>query len=210
MSDIKNNGLVTFIRIPKNASTSIYSFFGSKNTIRNELLCADNDMYLNVFESSHCNIADAVKFLGDEVLNNPVLAVTRNPFDRLVSMFFFARKHNLGILYDVNTNDFDSFARDFYKLSGDRNFFHAMPQSEYISHDKSDGFTVIRFEELKEGICSFIIDNCLEEFFNKDELPNLNGTIHNHYSDYYSSKSKGIVSDMWGCDLDNFGYSFNQ
>lgn len=206
---MNNNGMVTFIRIPKNASTSLYAFFGDRNTIRNECLSADNERHLNVFESSHCDISDAVKNLGDEILNNPVFAVVRNPFDRLVSMFFFARKHNLGVLYDVDTSSFDSFARDFYRLSSDNNFFHAMPQGQWMDHDKPINLTIVRFEQLSKGVARFIDDNCLGEFFNKDELPNLNGTSHNHYSHYYSAKSKAIVSDMWGRDLDRFFYSFN-
>ena len=201
--------MITFIRIPKNASTSIYAFLGSKNTIRNELLDADNDTYLNIFEPSHCKIEDAVKDLGKTILKSTVLAVVRNPYDRLVSMFFFARLHNLGSLYDIDTNDFDNFAEGFNRLSKDKRFFHAMSQTEYISHDKSEDFTVIRFEELQIGLHKFIRDNGLGGLLNVNELPQLNGTIHKHYSEYYSTKSKTIVAEMWACDLDKFNYSFN-
>jgi len=97
MNNLK--GMVTFVRIPKNASTSLYSFFGGSNTIRNELLSADNSMYLNVFEPSHCSIASAEKYLGRRVIDAPVLAVVRNPYDRLLSMFFFAKKYDLAPLY---------------------------------------------------------------------------------------------------------------
>lgn len=203
------NGDVTFIRIPKNASTSLYSFFGKKNAIRNELFSADNSKYMNVFESSHRAISDAVENLGDCILNNPVLAVVRNPFDRFVSMFFFARRYNLGSLYDIKTNDFDEFAEGFYKLKDDDDFFHAMPQRQYILHDDCEGFTVVRFEHLSEGITQFLDKNELGDNFDKNMLEKLNSTTHSHYSDYYSKKSKEIVNNMWGCDLEMFGYEFS-
>lgn len=201
--------LVTFIRIPKNASTSVYAFLGETNTIRNELLDADNETYLNIFEPSHCSIKDAVKNLGKKILTKPVLAIVRNPYERLVSMFFFARLHNLGSLYDIDTNDFDNFAEGFYKLSKTTNFFHAMSQTEYILHDDADNFTVIRFEDLQIGLHVFINKSGLGGLLNVNELPKLNGTIHKHYSEYYSDKSKAIVTKMWACDLDKFNYSFN-
>jgi len=204
------NGKVTFIRIPKSASTSIYAFLGENNTIRNELLSANNNMYLNVFEPSHCSIADAEKYLGEGVLNAPVLAVVRNPYDRLLSMYFFAKKYDLASLYGIDMTDFDSFAKGFHDLSDERDFFHAMPQCEYIKHNDSDRFTVIRFEELESGIGGFIDDNELGTFFDKDSLPKLNGTEHKHYSEYYTPVSKGIVEDMWGSDLAMFDYKFEK
>jgi hypothetical protein len=203
------NQLLTFIRIPKNASTSIYTFFGTSNTVRNEYLSGDNPKHLNIFESSHQSIFDLELNLGKSILEKPVLAVVRNPFDRLVSMYFFAKKHGLGKIYDVDTSDFLRFSKGFYKLSKDPNFFHAMPQVEFIEHAKKDKFTVIKFENLKEELGDFINKNKLTNVFNIAKLELLNGTTHKHYSEYYCPKTIQIVKDMWGCDLDYFSYSLS-
>ena len=201
--------LLTFIRIPKNASTSLYTFFGDLNTVRNEYLSADNLKHLNIFESSHQSISDLEVNLGADILKKPVLAVVRNPYDRLVSMYFFAKKHDLGKIYDVDLSDFTKFAKGFHSLSKDSNFFHAMSQMDFIDHAEKDSFTVIRFEDLKKGISSFISKNGLSSIFNADSLESLNGTIHNHYREYYNNETVEIVRDMWGCDLDCFSYSFD-
>ena len=195
---------LTFLRIPKNASTSIYSFFGIANTIRNECLDADNSKYLNVFEPSHCTLQEAKELLGDYVAELPLLAVVRNPYDRMVSMFFFAKKHNLGQLYDISLDSFDSFVEGFYKASEDPDFFHAKNQGDYMKG--SDSVTVCRFENLKNDISSFISDNKLP--FNMDYFPKLNSTDHSNYKSYYSDKSKNIVKKMWQDDLTSFSYSF--
>lgn len=200
--------LLTFIRIPKNASTSLYTFFGGLNTVRNEYLSGDNPRHLNIFESSHQSISDLEVNLGSDILKKPVLAVVRNPYDRLVSMYFFAKKLDLGKIYDVDVSDFPSFARGFHSLSRDRNFFHAMPQVDFIEHSERDRFTVIRFEDLKKGIINFISKNGLSGMFDVDNLEALNGTIHKHYAEYYNDETIEIVRDMWGCDLERFSYSF--
>ena len=199
--------LLTFIRIPKNASTSLYAFFGSSNTVRNEYLSADNPKHLNIFESSHQSISELEVNLGLDIFKKPVLAVVRNPYDRLVSMYFFARKHGLGKIYDIDTSEFLNFARGFYKLSKDSNFFHAMSQVEFIEHAEKDNFTVIKFEDLKEGLIKFINKNGLNVTFNADKLESLNGTSHRHYSEYYNAETIEIIKNMWGCDLERFSYS---
>lgn len=199
--------MISFIRIPKNASTSVYRFFGEVNLIRNDYLDANNSKYLNIFEPSHCTISEAEKLLGEDVLKYPVLAVVRNPYDRLVSMFFFAKKYNLGSLYNIDMTTFDSFSEGFYKLSHYDDFFHSTSQKEFIKHDKSEDFTVCRFEELKTDLAEFIKDNKLE--FDMKDFPVLNSTEHCDYKEYYSDKSKDIVNKMWGDDLDCFSYSFN-
>ena len=196
---------LTFLRIPKNASTSIYTFFGFANTIRNEYLDANNSKYLNVFEPSHCTLQEAKDLLGNDIAELPVLAVVRNPYDRMVSMFFFAKKHDLGKLYDISLASFDVFVDGFYKLSKDPDFFHAKTQYEYIKGN--DKVTVCRFENLKDDISKFIADNNLS--FNIDEFQKLNSTVHDDYKSYYTSKSKDIVKNMWEEDLNCFSYSFN-
>jgi hypothetical protein len=201
--------LLTFIRIPKNASTSLYTFFGDLNTVRNEYLSADNPKHLNIFESSHQSISELEGNLGSDILKKPVLAVIRNPYDRLVSMYFFAKKYDLGKIYDVDLSDFTRFAKGFHGLSKDTNFFHAMPQVDFIDHADKDSFTVVRFEDLKAGISNFISKNGLDGMFNADHLESLNGTVHNHYSEYYNNETVEIVKDMWGCDLERFSYSFD-
>lgn len=200
---------VTFIRIPKNASTSLYSFFGDANTVRNELLSADNDMHLNIFESSHQSIKQLEQNLGPDILTKPVLAIVRNPFERLVSMYFFAKKYDLGRIYDISLGSFNSFASGFYSHSNDPNFFHAMPQSEFIDHDYCDQFTIVRFEDLQDGIARFIEENGLSDVFDVSQLEKLNATKHQHYSAYYDDYTKSIVEKMWGCDLEKFCYSFD-
>jgi len=206
---MSDDAIVTFIRIPKNASTSLYSFFGTANTVRNEYLSADNPKHLGIFESSHQSISELQHNLGSHVLEKPILAVVRNPFDRLVSMYFFAQKHDLGKIYDIDTGSFLSFARGFYRLSKDKNFFHAMPQVKFIEHDQSYWFTVVKFENLKEGIRGFIEENGFNDCFDAEKLETLNTTDHLHYSYYYDDETKQIVKDMWGCDLDAFSYSFD-
>lgn len=195
---------VTFIRIPKNASTSIYSFFGEMNVVRDECLDANNEKYLNIFAPSHCTLSEAVSALGKDILNNPIFAVVRNPYDRLVSMFFFAKKYNLGSIYNINTEDFDQFAEQFYEHSFDPNFFHAKSQKKFIGEGE---VTVGRFETLEKDIDSFIKSHNIDNL-TIDDFPKLNSTVHDGYKEYYSDKSKRIVQDMWGEDLEYFSYSY--
>jgi len=198
--------MITYIRIPKNASTSLYEFFGEMNVIKDEHFDANNDKYLNFFYPSHCTLTDAVEVIGEDILKNPIFAVVRNPYDRLVSMFFFAKKYNLGSIYDVATEEFDTFAEEFYKLSLDPNFFHAWSQKKFISHGGCE-VSIGRFENLEEDVESFINNNNIEEL-DINQFPKLNSTTHNNYREYYSDKSKEIVQRMWGEDLDCFSYSF--
>jgi hypothetical protein len=201
--------LLTFIRIPKNASTSLYEFFGNLNTARNERLSGDNPRHLNIFESSHQSISELEVNLGSGILDKPVLAVVRNPYDRLVSMYFFAKKYELGKIYDIDTSEFLNFARGFYGLSKSRDFFHAMSQVEFIKHAKIDNFTIVKFENLKEGINNFINKKELGGTFDAKKLASLNGTNHKHYSEYYNDETISIVKSMWGCDLERFAYSLD-
>ena len=195
---------LTFLRIPKNASTSIYSFFGNANTIRNEYLSANNEKYLNVFEPSHCTLKEAKSILGDHIEDLPVLAVVRNPYERLVSMYFFARKHNLGSIYKIDTECFEKFASDFYEWSKNPNFFHAKSQIDYFKECKKT--YICRFENLYIELGKFIKNENLG--FDIHNLEKLNSTKRKSYRSYHTEKTKSIVREMWSEDLSRFSYSY--
>ncbi|MDC0529209.1 sulfotransferase family protein [Gammaproteobacteria bacterium] len=196
---------VTFIRIPKNASTSLYTLFGESNSIRNEYLDSNNRRYLGIFESSHCEIDYAVNKLGSNILDKPVVAVVRNPYDRLVSMYFFAKKYKLGKLYNIDLSTFDRFAIGFYEHSDDEDFFHAFPQVKFIGEED---VSILRFENLQNDLEQFIQENSMDKIDVK-QLKKLNSTEHRDYTEYYSRLSKSIVKNMWREDLDKFSYSFS-
>ena len=62
---------LTFVRIPKNASTSIYEHIKPLNTIRDELLPYRRE-HFNIFAPSHCRLSEAVEALGKSILDKVV------------------------------------------------------------------------------------------------------------------------------------------
>ena len=192
------NKKVNFIRIPKNASTSLYNYFGVTNTIRDNYLSVDNEVYKNIFAPSHCRLEFAIKEFGERILSLPTLAVIRNPYDRMVSMYFFAQKTKLNGVYDMDFQNFLEFCEHFQRLSSDPNFFHAWSQKSFIEVDNDTRVdSLLSFENL-------------QDFYKKAgvTLKKENSTKHEIFKQYYCSKSKKIVENIWGEDIDYFSYNF--
>lgn len=203
------NKKINFIRIPKNASTSIYNFFGVTNTIRNEYFDSDNKIYQNFFESSHCKISSAVDRLGEKILNLPTLAIKRNPYDRMVSMYFFTKKHKIDENFcKFKINSFLEFCQFFEKQSKDPNFFHAWDQYSFIEKNGNILATdILEFNNLSEEFPKFLAKyDCLSYFRDKPLLKQ-NFTTHENFQKYYCAKSKIIIKNIWGQDLNYFKYS---
>lgn len=213
---IGKNKKVTFIRIPKNASTSLYNFFGPTNTIRDNVIPSDKEIHKNFFASSHCRISDSVEHLGDEILSLPTLSVVRNPYDRMVSMYFFAQKLNdsykdiLSKVYGHTADNFLNFCRLFQKMSEDERFFSSWSQKSFIQIENETIGDVIRFENLDEDFNKFLIKNDLLGFFEQHgkSLKKENQTSHKMYKNYYCFESKNIVEKLWLKDIQYFKYSF--
>jgi len=205
------NKKVNFIRIPKNASTSLYNHFGVTNTIRDNYLSADNEIYKNAFAPSHCRLEFAIKEFGERILSLPTLAVIRNPYDRMVSMYFFAQKNKLNGVYDTDFKNFLEFCEFFQELSSDPNFFHAWSQKSFIEFEGSISIgNLIRFENLEVEFAEFLHKHNLKNFYKKAgiQLKKENQTKHKSYQEYFCPKSKNIVNKIWGEDVDYFEYLF--
>jgi|TARA_B110000285_G_scaffold28573_1_gene28663 hypothetical protein len=205
------NKKVNFVRIPKNASTSLYNYFGATNTIRDNYLNVDNQVYKNIFAPSHCRLDFAVKEFGERILDLPTLAVIRNPYDRMVSMYFFAQKFKLNKIYDVNIDNFLKFCEDFESLCSDEDFFHGWTQKSFIELEGNISVgNLIRFENLEVEFTKFLHEHNLKNFYKKAgiQLKKENQTKHKAYQEYFCPKSKNIINKIWGEDVDYFGYLF--
>ena len=204
------NKKVTFIRIPKNASTSLYNFFGPTNTIRDNVIPSEKKIYKDFFAPSHCKISDAVGHLGDEILSLPTFSVIRNPYDRMVSMYFFAKKLNLSKVYGNTADNFLNFCHLFQEMSEDKGFFSSWSQKSFMQIGDETVGGIIRFENLNEDFNKFLIKNDLLSFFNQynKSLKKENQTSHEMYKNYYCCDSKKIVEQFWSEDIEYFKYNF--
>ena len=209
---------ITFVRIPKNASTSIYQALGKANTIRDDRLYPfmwrHTPRYRGLFAPSHCLLSEAIAELGAKIKTVPSFAVVRNPYERMVSMYGYAKKHDLFYMYGHQRLSFRDFCAAFEKLATeDKHFFHAYPQLRFItiedgSESKIAVDRVLRFESLASEFKDLILDYGFNRSAVNPTPPHLNPSQHKPYDDYYCPKTRGVVERVWGEDLDAFGYTF--
>lgn len=131
-------------------------------------------------------------------------AFVRNPWDLVVSTFFYIDKERASLdaseadFADVMGRcDFQQFVREYPLLFSDMS---AMIGDE-TGRDIID--FVGRFERLEEDfayVCRRIgIDA---------QLPHLNPSRHAHYREYYDAETREIVERHFARDIQRFGYAF--
>ena len=127
-------------------------------------------------------------------------AVVRNPYDRVVSSYCYARKKKwyFGTFREFLMSSFKDFPP---MLRG-----HTLPLTDNLCLDGEPPYLdiVVKFESFREGI------NKLYEKFDLPgpEIPHLNKTEHEHYTTYYDDETKQIVAGKFAKDIEYFGYEF--
>ena len=137
----------------------------------------------------------------------------RNPFDRLVSAFFFLQSggHN-----DKNALQYDKYMRtpsesfeDFvlHKLNDDaiNSVQHLKPQYFWIYKNNQQAIDYVgKTESMNKDmskICSILnIPNL--------DLPHENKSSHKHYTEYYDDEMRELVAKKYAKDIEYFGYKF--
>ena len=117
----------------------------------------------------------------------------RNPWDRLVSMYFYRRDVRKVIPCEMS---FKGFVR---WLHFDCNPF---TQIKWFQKRLQEMDFVGRFENLYEDY------EVVRERFGLEELPCHEGTTHDHYTTYYDREMCQLVTGYYKEDIDEFGYSF--
>ena len=118
-------------------------------------------------------------------------AFARNPWDRMLSFYFFKRNKARVSKIDKNI----SF-KDFLELP-------ILNQYSYIKGFSRNSF-VGRFENLQADF-DYICDQIKMP---RIELPHKNKSKHKHYTEYYDDETREIVTKKYAKDIEYFGYKF--
>lgn len=200
-----------FVRIPKNASTSIYKHLGQNNVIFRErekfTINSHKPLYKNLFDPTHATVREIQSILPD-FESYLSFAIVRNPWDRMVSMYLFAERKRLWWQHGFATMPpFEEFCELALKCKkmGTTDFFPSLPQSFWLQDGSVN--EILRFETLKEDFSRFLEKNEIKNI--SQEIPRLNSSNRSKdYRDFFSEKTRQIVKQVHNEDIIRFQYSF--
>lgn len=199
-----------FLRIPKNASSSIMEHLGDRNLLakyeRKLQQSLDKEIYKGFFAATHARPHELESVINSIELKAFSFAVVRNPWDRVVSMYHFAKKMGLADLFNLNNDlSFDDFCEVIESRRWDRSFLPTFKQVEW-THGSIEVNEILRFENLSKDFSNMIQNNSIKDI--SSYLPHINKTNHTDYRDYFSSRTKKIIHSVFEEDCDAFKYNF--
>lgn len=198
-SKVEDNNRVIFIHVPKAAGNAlIKTLFGASATGHDPLrryLSHNSEKFYSYYK----------------------FAVVRNPYDRLVSSFFYLKQGGIGFFdndfAESYLNDIDSFEEFVTRLGSDDEFrgaimswVHFVPQLDFITLDGSN-VAVDRVIKLES------IDQEISELCEKLGVPPVkmikdNMSQRKSYKTYYTPELISIVSSLYKDDLAVLNYTF--
>lgn len=136
----------------------------------------------------------------------------RNPWDRLVSAFFFLKAGgfsrwdaqwaaaNLSVYADL-----ESFVRGWVNKDNCAKYYHFYPQRHYLCVDDDELALdfVGRFENLAQDF-----HHVCEVLGIEAALADSNRSQRSDYRNYYTAHTRQLVADVYAEDIKLFGYSF--
>jgi len=120
----------------------------------------------------------------------------RNPWDRVVSMYHIHWYENINILSGKSLKSF---------LESYKPFGHEPDPCTLVNIIDQPLDFIGRFENLEfdfEFICSVLDVGELE-------LPHCTQTKHEHYTRYYNDETRDMVADIYGEDIEYYGYEYD-
>lgn len=185
-----------FVHIPKNAGLSIsYTLFGNTG-------------------GSHRKITDYKKLFSERTFKKYYkFTFVRNPWDRLVSTYFFLKKGGLTNKDKIwakenleTFNDFEVFVKQWLTEDNIKDSLHFQQQYKFLmnAEKKIEVDFIGRFENIEEDFKT--ITNHLEI---KRSLQKTNSSNRDlNYRTYFTKETQAIVESVYKKDIKLFKYSF--
>jgi len=201
-----------FIRLHRTGSTSVsrhLNVFEDKWSDLVEQIASSEDLEMvagKPVDPHHVPHFIAHHFIPEKLSNYFSFTFVRNPWDRFVSAWKYLQR-------DVPLNEkyprYDSklsipFSEFIENLEKDEKpeawQYLSLPQSHFIGSPDFTG----RFETISDDL------NLICETLRLPikELKKQNSTIHKDYKEYYTAKTKNIISKLYAEDIERFKYTF--
>ena len=185
-----------FIHIPKNAGLSVcYTLFGNTG-------------------GSHRKIVDYKKIFSPNTFNRYYkFTFVRNPWDRLVSTFFFLKNGGLTekdrIWAEKNLAPFDTFDAFVKRWLTEENInssLHFQPQYIFLEDEKGKIAVdfIGRFENINDDFKIITSKLKIDRSLTKTNT----SKRKKEYIEYYDKETKKIVRDIYKRDIELFNYEF--
>lgn len=211
-----------FIHIPKNAGMSIRH----SDYLKDKILVAGaalhkNAMYTKVLRDTMASLGD---HHGEEharwrdlsptyTMKYDAFAVIRNPWDRVVSRYFFAKKvieveKKVPSSY-ADVSSFEAFLEERHKWGNREYMWHRAVRGWYPAVDHITDLQgnlmcdMISYENYEQDLC---------DYFKLPEMTrprNVTGLNKGTYMDLYTPETIQVVADWYKADIDMFGYDFD-
>ena len=145
--------------------------------------------------------------------------MVRNPFDRMLSMYLYYKKHNSKEFFSGNShidNDFNNWIEYIYSDGFDRTRKHGgvnvfnhcfCNQLNWLKDPVGKLIEINKILKYENNEYDHLYANILK-LSKYDSSTMVHPTNHSHYSQYYTKKSIELVSKHYQEDLDYFDYNF--
>ncbi|MFC4632597.1 sulfotransferase family 2 domain-containing protein [Dokdonia ponticola] len=153
--------------------------------------------------AQHGNASTMERKLLEKYPDYFVFSMVRNPWDRLLSWYSLLHKSDPQDL-ERDKLRFEEFLIEIAQDNGNDSFL--LNQIDYFKNSTHciDNVTIYRFENYSEEVKK--IAKQLQ--INIQEIPRSNETLTKDYREYYTEKSKALVTEKCASDIDYFGYLF--
>lgn len=215
-----------FVHIPKTAGSSIKHYFR---------LSRQHSQFFNGY-NTHNSIHQIRKSHPDLYKSYKKFSIVRNPYDKMVSWFFYLKKRKAKKLKKVGSElpkangsldfvefnawvkDFPSFQNAIARLFADTSLnisfsgydFDGVGPKQYTFKSTLSYMLKPQHTWLDDTVKIIKFENInkeLSDFFEtKINLPISNKSIHNHYSTYYNRESLDIIYNKYEEDFKKFNY----